>query len=146
MESLTIQRVVSAVSLPRCASQPAGNLASSTSPPKSKLLGQVRQALRARHYSRRTEDAYVMQIKRFIFFHGVRHPAEMGESEINRFLTDLAVNQKVSASTQNQALAALLFLYHHVLGRRGRRAGQGHSRSKVIEVARRPDAGRSKLF
>ena len=56
-----------------------------------------------------------MWIKRFIFFHGVRHPAEMGEPEINRFLTDLAVNKKVSASTQNQALSALLFLYQHVL-------------------------------
>jgi integron integrase len=56
-----------------------------------------------------------MWIKRYIFFHGVRHPAEMGEPELNRFLTDLAVNQKVSASTQNQALSALLFLYQHVL-------------------------------
>jgi hypothetical protein len=71
--------------------------------PKPKLLDQVRQALRARHYSRRTEEAYVFWIKRFIFFHGVRHPAGMGESEINQFLTDLAVNKKVSASTQNQA-------------------------------------------
>jgi site-specific recombinase XerD len=75
----------------------------------------VRQALRARHYSRRTEEAYVAWIKRFIFFHGKRHPAEMGEPEIDQFLTDLAVNKKVSASTQNQALSALLFLYQHVL-------------------------------
>jgi integron integrase len=84
-------------------------------PPSPKLLDRVRLALRARHYSRRTEDVYVMWIKQFIFFHKVRHPAEMGEPEINRFLTDLAVNQKVSASTQNQALSALLFLYQHVL-------------------------------
>jgi integron integrase len=75
----------------------------------------VRQAIRARHYSFRTEQAYVAWIKRFIFFHGVRHPAEMGEQEIRQFLSDLAVNEKVSASTQNQALNALLFLYQHVL-------------------------------
>jgi integron integrase len=85
--------------------------------PKPKLLDQVRQAIRARHYSRRTEDVYVMWIKRYIFFHGVRHPAEMGEPEINAFLTHLAVKEHVSASTQNQALAALLFLYRHVLSR-----------------------------
>lgn len=83
--------------------------------PKPKLLDQVRQALRARHYSRRTEEVYVMWIKRFIFFHQVRHPAEMGEPEINQFLTDLAANKKVSASTQNQALSAPLFLYQRVL-------------------------------
>jgi integron integrase len=84
---------------------------------KPRLLEQVRQALRARHYSRRTEDVYVMWIKRFIFFHKVRHPAEMGEPEINAFLTHLALKERVSASTQNQALAALLFLYRHALGR-----------------------------
>ena len=83
--------------------------------PKPKLLDQVRQAIRARHYSKRTEKSYVDWIKRFIFFHGKRHPLEMGESEINQFLTDLAVNKKVSASTQNQALSAILFLYQHVL-------------------------------
>jgi integron integrase len=74
-------------------------------------------AIRARHYSIRTEEAYVAWIKRFIFFHGKRHPMEMGDVEVNQFLTDLAVNKKVSASTQNQALSALLFLYRHVLGR-----------------------------
>jgi len=63
----------------------------------------------------RTEEAYVAWIRRFILFHGKRHPAEMGEKEINAFLTDLAVYGRVSASTQNQALAALLFLYRHVL-------------------------------
>jgi integron integrase len=81
------------------------------------LLDRVRQALQARHYSDRTEQAYVAWIERFICFHGKRHPAEMGEREINQFLTDLAVKQKVSASTQNQALSALLFLYRHVLKR-----------------------------
>ncbi|MCR4405295.1 MAG: phage integrase N-terminal SAM-like domain-containing protein, partial [Candidatus Acetothermia bacterium] len=86
-------------------------------PTKPKLLDQVRSAIRTRHYSPRPEDAYVQWIKRFIFFHRVRHPAEMGEPEINAFLTHLALKEQVSASRQNQALAALLFLYRHVLGR-----------------------------
>ena len=84
---------------------------------RPKLLDQVRQAIQARHYSSRTGETYVTWIKRFIFFHDKRHPAEMGEVEINGFLTHLAVNEKVSASTQNQALSALLFLYRHVIGR-----------------------------
>lgn len=74
-------------------------------------------ALRARHYSPRTAEAYRAWVKRFVYFHGLRHPAEMGEFEINAFLTHLAVNEKVSASTQNQALSALLFLYRCVLDR-----------------------------
>ena len=69
-----------------------------------------------RHYSIRTEEAYVGWIKRFILFHGKRHPLEMGEAEITRFLSALAVHGQVSASTQNQALCALVFLYRHVLG------------------------------
>lgn len=80
-----------------------------------KLLDQVRQAIRTRHYSLRTEEAYVQWIKRFILFHNKRHPREMGTEEVNRFLSDLAINQKVAASTQNQALHAILFLYKHVL-------------------------------
>jgi integron integrase len=80
-----------------------------------KLLVQVRDALRARHYSKRTEDTYVVWIKRYIFFHKVRHPVEMAETEVNQFLTHLAIKEKVSASTQNQALSALLFLYRYVL-------------------------------
>ena len=80
-------------------------------------MDQLREALRSRHYSPRTEQAYCMWVKRFILFHDVRHPAEMGEREINAFLTHLAVKEKVSASTQNQALAALLFLYRNVIGR-----------------------------
>jgi len=83
--------------------------------PKPKLLDQVRQAIRTRHYSPRTEETYVHWIKRFIFFHNKRHPAEMGEKEIARFLSSLASEQHVSASTQNQALNAILFLYRHVL-------------------------------
>ena len=91
-----------------------------TPPPrygKPKLLDQLRRALRARHYSRSTERTYCQWVKRYVFFHEVRHPAEMAEPEINAFLTHLAVKENVAASTQNQALAALLFLYRHVLGR-----------------------------
>ncbi len=84
-------------------------------PAKLKLLDRVRLAIRARHYSRKTEDAYVAWIKRFIFYHGKRHPAEMGAAEITRFLSSLAIDAKVSASTQNQAMSALLFLYREVL-------------------------------
>jgi integron integrase len=84
---------------------------------KPRLLDQVREAIRTRHYSLRTEEAYVSWIKRFIFFHGKRHPLEMGQQEIAQFLSALAVEEHVSASTQNQALCALLFLYREVLAR-----------------------------
>ena len=83
----------------------------------SELMSQMSAALRARHYSRRTEQAYCLWVRRFIRFHGVPHPADMAEPEINAFLTHLAVDEQVSASTQTQALCALLFLYRHVLGR-----------------------------
>jgi integron integrase len=79
------------------------------------LLVQVRQTIRMRHYSPRTEKAYVHWVRRFVLFHQKRHPREMGQTEIRQFLSDLAVRQHVSASTQNQALSALLFLYHDVL-------------------------------
>jgi integron integrase len=82
---------------------------------KPKLLEQVRQAIRTRHYSYRTEKAYVHWIKRFIFFHDKRHPIEMGEAEIAQFLSSLASDAHMSASTQNQALNALLFLYKEIL-------------------------------
>jgi hypothetical protein len=75
--------------------------------PKPKLLDQVRQAIRMRHYSPKTEDSYVHWIKRFIFFHDKRHPVEMGEKEIAQFLSSLASELHVSASTQNQALNAI---------------------------------------
>ena len=84
--------------------------------PKPRLLDRVRAAIRARHYSLRTEKAYVHWVKRYIFFHGKRHPAEMGAPEVTQFLTSLAVQDKVAASIQNQALGALLFLYREVLG------------------------------
>ena len=80
-----------------------------------RLLDQVHIALRARHYSRRTEKSYVRWILRFILFNGKRHPADMGEREITSFLSMLATRRKVSASTQNQALSAILFLYRVVL-------------------------------
>ena len=83
-----------------------------------KLLGQVRAALRLRHYSRRTEEAYTRWIERYVRFHGTRHPAEMGSREVSAFLASLAIHSRVSASTQNQALAALLFLYGEVLGQK----------------------------
>ena len=81
-----------------------------------RLLDQVRDALRVRHYSIRTEEAYIQWIKRYILFHHKTHPRELAEADISAFLTDLAVNKNVSASTQNQALSALLFLYQQVLG------------------------------
>ncbi|WP_419655740.1 integron integrase [Desulfosarcina variabilis] len=82
---------------------------------KPKLLDQVREKIRVRHYSIRTEESYVRWIRRFILFHGKRHPKEMGTAEVEAFLSDLAVRGKVAASTQNQAFCALLFLYKNVL-------------------------------
>src|SRR6266571_5847017 len=83
-----------------------------------KLLDRVRWHLRVKHYSIRTEQAYVDWIRRFILFHRKRHPKEICEKEITEFLTHLAVEKNVSASTQNQSFAALLFLYQQVLERK----------------------------
>ena len=80
-----------------------------------KLLDQVRDALRTKHYSYRTEDTYVEWIRRYILFHSKRHPGEMGAAEIETFITHLAVERQVAVSTQNQALSAILFLYRNVL-------------------------------
>ena len=80
-------------------------------PAKPKLMDRLRRELRARHYSRRTEQAYCLWVRRYLRFHGMRHPSELGEPEVNAFLTHLAVEGHVSASTQTQALSALLFLY-----------------------------------
>jgi integron integrase len=80
-----------------------------------RLLDQVREAIRRRYYSRRTEEAYVHWIKRFIYFSGRRHPRELGEAGVTAFLNHLALERKVAAGTQNQALSALLFLYKQVL-------------------------------
>ncbi len=82
---------------------------------KPKLLDQVRDVIRRKHYSIRTEQAYIDWIKRFIIYHGKRHPGEMAEEEVAEFLTHLARDLNVAASTQNQALSALLFLYKEVL-------------------------------
>jgi hypothetical protein len=85
-------------------------------PPRApRLFDRVRDTARVRHYSRRTEKAYLAWIRRFILFHGKRHPFEMGTPEITQFLSSLAVEGNVAASTQNQALSGLLFLYRDVL-------------------------------
>jgi integron integrase len=84
-------------------------------PPSKKPLDQLRHALRLKHYSIRTEDSYLDWTRRYILFHNKRHPSEMGSTEIKAFLTHLAVKENVAASTRNQALSALLFLYREVL-------------------------------
>lgn len=85
------------------------------SPSEPKLLDRVRAVIRTLHYSIRTEQAYVDWIRRFILFHKKRHPKDMGKEEIEAFLSHLAVEGRVSASTQSQAKSALLFLYQKVL-------------------------------
>lgn len=99
------------LAVPRLVLQPPNALP--TSPPR--LLDQVRAELRLRHYSPRTEKAYLAWVLRYVRHHGTRHPRELGAEHVTAFLTHLATEQKVSASTQNQALAALLFLYVDVL-------------------------------
>lgn len=83
--------------------------------PAPRLLDEVRGSIRRRHYSYRTEEAYVYWIRRYIFFHGKRHPKEMGEAEVTAFLNHLSGERDVAAATQNQALSALIFLYKEVL-------------------------------
>jgi integron integrase len=95
--------------------EPAGEPAPPGAPPP-KLLTRLREAVRLRHYSIRTELAYVDWTRRFIHFHGLRHPASLGPLEVQAFLTHLAVERAVASSTQNQAKSALLFLYREVLG------------------------------
>ena len=82
---------------------------------RSPFLEKVRGAIRVRHYSIRTEQAYLGWIRQFILFHGKRHPAELGDREVSAFLTYLAQQRNVAAATQNQALNALVFMYRHVL-------------------------------
>ena len=116
MGEATLLRVVPLIgSVPLRHNPLRAGAALQTAVPRPRLLDQVRDAIRTRHYSYRTEEAYAGWIKRFILFHGKRHPAEMGKAEIEQFLTALAVKRNVAASTQNQALAALLFLYKDVL-------------------------------
>ncbi len=92
-----------------------------TGPPQPerrlRLMEIARRKMRERRYSQRTEEAYVHWIRRYIEFHGRRHPAELGPDDVKKFLSDLAVTQQVAASTQNQALQSLLFLYGRVLGK-----------------------------
>jgi site-specific recombinase XerD len=88
----------------------------SQTPKATRLLDRVRDAIRRRHYSDRTEETYIHWIKRFIYFSGKRHPAELGADEVTAFLNHLAREREVAAATQNQALAALLFLYKEALG------------------------------
>ena len=97
--------------------------ASPTVAPAPRLLRQVRQAARVHHYSPRTEEAYVAWVRRYVRYHGLRHPAELGAREVRAFLTALAERRKLSASSQTQALSALLFLYREVLGRELTQAG-----------------------
>jgi integron integrase len=92
-----------------------GTPTSQTVRPKGRLLDQVRETIRRKHYSLRTEATYIDWIKRYIFFHQKRHPEEMGAPEMEQFLNYLAVKRQVAASTQNQALSALVFLYREVL-------------------------------
>ncbi|MGC9399735.1 MAG: phage integrase N-terminal SAM-like domain-containing protein [Anaerolineae bacterium] len=92
-----------------------------TQPRKKKLPDRVREAIRRKHYSIRTEEAYVSWIKRYVLFHNRRHPLEMGRAEIRAFLAPLAVEMHVAASTQTQALSALLFLYRAIRARKPKR-------------------------
>ena len=85
-------------------------------PVSSRLLDQLRHHIRYRHYSIRTEEAYVHWVRAFVHFHGLRHPAELSRTDVEAFLSWLAAERQVSASTHKQALAALLFLYQQVLG------------------------------
>lgn len=91
------------------------NAPNASRPDKPRLLDQVRETIRVRHYSPKTEDAYVGWIRRYILFHGKRHPSEMGADQVAQFLSHLALEAHVAASTQNQAFNALFFLYQQVL-------------------------------
>jgi len=117
------------------------------SAPPPRLMDQLRAQLRSRHYSRRTEQAYTRWVRRYLYFHGLRHPADMGEAEINAFLTHLAVTDHVSASTQTQALSALLFLYRKVLHQPvGELGGLVRARKSLhIPVVMTPDEVRDVL-
>ncbi len=101
--------------------------------PSPRLYDSLVEVLRVKHYSRRTEKAYVQWIRRYLVFHGRQHPRELSEGDVNRFLTHLAVQGHVAASTQNQALAAILFLYEHVLK-------QPLNRIEGVVRAKRPSA------
>jgi len=110
---------------------------------KPKLLDRVRGTIRRKHYSIRTEESYVDWVRRYILFHGKRHPNEMGERQIEQFLTYLAVERNVAASTQNQAMNALVFLYRQVLGielDKGINAMRAKRPKRLPTVLTRPEA------
>ena len=88
----------------------------SVAPPPGRLLDQLRSQIRYLHYSIRTEEAYVHWVRAFVRFHGLRHPADLGGTEVEAFLAWLATDRNVAVSTHKQALSALLFLYQKVLG------------------------------
>src|SRR5687767_3676252 len=89
------------------------NIMTAPKPPSKKLLEQLSDQLRTRHYSLRTEYTYSSWVRQYILFHNKRHPRDMGTDEINAFISHLALEKKVAASTQNQALSAVLFLYRY---------------------------------
>ena len=111
-------------------------------PPR--LLDRVRCAIRTRHYSRHTEEAYAFWIRRFLAFQGMRHPDEMGSSEVASFLAHLATRRRVSASTQNQAFSAVLFLYRDVLHREltGLESVPRAKRPERVPIVLKPRGGR----
>lgn len=109
-EPVNVEPSLRSIETPEPKGSPPGTMA-----PNLEYIDQTRQAMRTRHYSRRTEKTYIGWMKRFILFHNKRQPTEMGEQEIGQFLSSLARDSKVSASTQNQALNAVLFLYRNVL-------------------------------
>jgi site-specific recombinase XerD len=104
-----------------------------------KLLDQLRDAIRTKHYSLRTEQAYVQWVRRYIHFHGLRHPSELGKEHVEAFLTSLAVERHVSASTQTQALSALLFLYKEIPASRPALADRCHTGPKTCPAANGAD-------
>jgi site-specific recombinase XerD len=119
------------------------------SQPQLKLLDRLRQILRRKHYAANTEQAYVDWVRRFIVFHGLRHPTRLGQPEIEAFLTYLAVQLRVAAATQNQALNAIAFFYKHVLASpldfdlqsvraRCRRSREGDQRKRLRQNHHRP--------
>src|SRR2546430_17379692 len=103
-----------------------------------RLLAQVRAVLRTKHYSPRTEEAYVGWVRRFVRFHGLRHPAELGGAEVERFLSALAVEGRVSAATQKQAATGLLFFFEDLLRTPFRSRGAGVRAEPLARLPIRP--------
>jgi integron integrase len=115
MYLIFVEKLLRRLSAPMTESSPPPAEAANPPPPPPRLLDLMRHRIRLRHYSRRTEVSYLQWVRRYIYFHDRRHPAELGATQVTEFLSSLATERNVSASTQNQALAALLFLYKDVL-------------------------------